>query len=455
MAYPNYLSRVTNWQQAFNAGLPFSYANLDAEANNTVTVVNAINNWMRGVTDSSGRLINLAAATAQALAGAQQFTATAGQTLFTTSITYDSAFSNLNVGVFVNGARLSTASVTPSNSSGSLAVTIPARTAGDIVIVEAYSSGAGLLTRLQSTALNDGASLIGINDAAGRYTATNVESALLEVMLAVQSLSATIGSVGQYLKASGSVAMTGDFNAGNNRLTNVADGSSSTDAATVGQLTAATSSINELYTQFIRTDGSTPFTGNINAGSHRLINLSTPTASTDAATKAYVDASGTSLAPAGAIIACAATSIPSGWLACDGSTYDGTLTQYLALWNAIGTVFGGTSQSSFKVPDLRGLTIVGAGATQTYTDPVLGSITTSSRTVGDKFGEEKHAMTTAEMPAHTHKYYWGNGPGSGPGADGEALNGDATQNAATTSTGSNTPFNVCQPSIAIRYLIKY
>lgn len=454
MAYPNYLSRVTNWQQAYNAGLPFSYANLDAEANNTVTVVNAINNWMRGVTDSSGRLINLAAATAQALAGAQQFTATAGQTLFTTSITYESAFNNLNVGVFVNGARLSTASVTPSNSSGSLAVTIPARTAGDIVIIEAYSSGAGLLTRLQSTAVGDGAALVGINDSGSHYSSTNVEAALQEVMLAVLSLSGTIGSIGQYLKASGSVAMTGNFNAGGHLLSNVADGAASTDAATVGQLTAATASLNELYTQFVRSDGSTTFTGNVNLGSHRITNVSTPTSSTDAANKAYVDASGAGTTPAGMIMACAASSVPTGWLACDGSSYDGTLTQYLSLWNAIGTVFGGTSQSNFKVPDLRGLVIVGAGASQTYTDPVLGSITTTSRSIGDKFGEEKHAQTVAEMPAHTHAMSDGQSAISG-GIGGRWGGGSNGAFATIASTGGNTPFNVCQPSMAIRYMIKY
>jgi len=42
--------------------------------------------------------------------------------------------------------------------------------------------------------------------------------------------------------------------------------------------------------ELIKRDGSVAFTGNIDAGSNKVVNVSTPTASGDAANKAYVDA---------------------------------------------------------------------------------------------------------------------------------------------------------------------
>lgn len=65
--------------------------------------------------------------------------------------------------------------------------------------------------------------------------------------------------------------------------------------------------------------------------------------------------------PAGLIFGYGGGTAPAGYVLCDGSTYDGTLDTYLALWQAIGTTYGGTGQSSFIVPDLRGRTLVGLG----------------------------------------------------------------------------------------------
>jgi len=72
--------------------------------------------------------------------------------------------------------------------------------------------------------------------------------------------------------------------------------------------------------------------------------------------------------PSGAIIAFAGQAAPTGWLICNGQTLDATSTavepaydinnnpvsRYLALYAVIGITYGGTGQSSFKVPDLRG-----------------------------------------------------------------------------------------------------
>ena len=63
----------------------------------------------------------------------------------------------------------------------------------------------------------------------------------------------------------------------------------------------------------------------------------------------------------GAITAYGGAIAPTGYVLCDGSLYNGTSTTYSALWAIIGTTYGGTGQTSFAVPDLRGRMIVAQG----------------------------------------------------------------------------------------------
>lgn len=54
-------------------------------------------------------------------------------------------------------------------------------------------------------------------------------------------------------------------------------------------INALTGRVETLETESIKRDGSVAFTGNVNAGNNRITNVSTPTQSTDAASKQYVD----------------------------------------------------------------------------------------------------------------------------------------------------------------------
>lgn len=63
----------------------------------------------------------------------------------------------------------------------------------------------------------------------------------------------------------------------------------------------------------------------------------------------------------GEVKAYAGSGVPAGYVLCDGSTYDGTNPTYAALWGIIGTTYGGTGISAFKVPDLQGREIIGKG----------------------------------------------------------------------------------------------
>lgn len=81
--------------------------------------------------------------------------------------------------------------------------------------------------------------------------------------------------------------------------------------------------------------------------------------------------------------------IPAGYLLCDGSQV--SQTQFAALFSAIGTTWntGGEAAGNFRVPDLRGCGVIGAGA----------GVGLTARSVGQKGGEESHVLVTAEIPA--------------------------------------------------------
>ena len=81
---------------------------------------------------------------------------------------------------------------------------------------------------------------------------------------------------------------------------------------------------------------------------------------------------------------------PKGWVQCAGQLLP--VNQNQALFSLLGTTFGGDGKVTFGLPDLRGRVAVGQG-----TGPGR-----STRTVGQTGGEETHALTTAELPAHTH-----------------------------------------------------
>ena len=56
--------------------------------------------------------------------------------------------------------------------------------------------------------------------------------------------------------------------------------------------------------------------------------------------------------PSGAVFCIAVASVPSGYLECNGAAV--SRTTYAALFAVIGTQYGSTNSTNFKVPDLRG-----------------------------------------------------------------------------------------------------
>ncbi len=144
----------------------------------------------------------------------------------------------------------------------------------------------------------------------------------------------------------------------------------------------------------------------------------------------------------GAVLPYGGSSIPSGWLVCDGAQV--SRATYAALFGIIGTTWGaGDGSTTFNLPDLRGRTAIGA---------VTGAWLTA-RTLGQSLGEEAHQLTTAELPAHTHNYdFVPSGSASGGGAGTAALAGAFSAN--TNSEGGDVAHNNMQPSAVVNWIIK-
>ena len=76
--------------------------------------------------------------------------------------------------------------------------------------------------------------------------------------------------------------MTGDLDMGNNKIENLIDPTSDSDASTKNYVDTKVS-------QYLRKDGSVPLTGNLNMNNKKITSLATPTANTEASNKKYVD----------------------------------------------------------------------------------------------------------------------------------------------------------------------
>lgn len=133
-------------------------------------------------------------------------------------------------------------------------------------------------------------------------------------------------------------------------------------------------------------------------------------------------------------------STPPNVLPCDGSTYTGA--DYPELFAVLDAAF--ISGSDFTVPDLRGRSMIGAGAGASLT----------ARGIGETGGAETHQLSIAEMPAHTH-----NVAGAASQVDlvdvGAPLPGAVATPVVTSPTGGNGAHNNMQPFLAVNTGVVY
>jgi microcystin-dependent protein len=85
-------------------------------------------------------------------------------------------------------------------------------------------------------------------------------------------------------------------------------------------------------------------------------------------------------------------------LACDGTGY--SRTTYADLFAALGTTFGSSDSSTFKVPDTTGRVLAGKEASATRLTTASGGV--DGGTLGAVGGTQTHQLTLAQLASHNH-----------------------------------------------------
>jgi microcystin-dependent protein len=164
----------------------------------------------------------------------------------------------------------------------------------------------------------------------------------------------------------------------------------------------------------------------------------------------------------GLIVPWGSTSVPSGFLECNGSAV--SRATYAALFAIVGTTYGsGNGSTTFNVPDLTDKTILSRSNNKALASTGGANTVTNSGSVGG--GLSNTTLSTAQIPAHTHAQTVFNAMGGGqaaggsfrrgasPAASGSTGGGGAhSHNLSANYTGDST--SVLQPYLTLIYIIK-
>lgn len=183
------------------------------------------------------------------------------------------------------------------------------------------------------------------------------------------------------------------------------------------------------------------------------------------------------LTPVGMIVDFAGATAPSGWLLCYGQTLNAQInTQYQALYDVIGNLYGGTSNANFVVPDLRGRVVAGqddmggtsanrlTGNSGGVDGDVLGGTggsestnTSHSHTVNSHNHFDGNVNTGDNDVNHTHSgIVRGVASSDGINQNHRHVYSRATGNSAPgTNNGGSTTQNIVQPTIILNKIIRY
>jgi len=160
----------------------------------------------------------------------------------------------------------------------------------------------------------------------------------------------------------------------------------------------------------------------------------------------------------GQLIAVGFNFAPVGWMLCQGQLLP--ISQYEALYQLLGTTYGGDGQNTFGLPDLRGRAALGIGqgsGLQSYNIGQLGGVESVTLTAV-QFAAHTHALqgaATATTPTPGSAVVLGTPAAATPIY---ATAGTATQLVGSTvspAAGGGAAHENRQPGAAINYIIAF
>jgi len=169
--------------------------------------------------------------------------------------------------------------------------------------------------------------------------------------------------------------------------------------------------------------------------------------------------------PTGTIVPWTDSSLPTGFLECNGANV--SRTTYSDLFGVIGTTYGsGDGSTTFGLPDLQDNVAVGKSNNKSLASTGGANTVTAA---GNISGSTANAtLSTAQLASHSHQVPLGfSNPGDGPMQRIQGTGGIAPQNTGTTNAGSGqghshnmsanfsgNATSVIQPYLALIYIIK-
>lgn len=267
----------------------------------------------------------------------------------------------------------------------------------------------------------------------------------------------------QYVKRDGSTPMTGNLNLGTHKVSNATSGVADDELITLGY---ATVQLDALVNGYVNRDGSIGMTGNLDMGGFRITNLdlSALTDDGDGVARSHLITAINTIAaiPTGTILFYAgwitSPPPPDGWLICDGRAV--SRTTYSVLFALIGETYGvGNGSSTYNLPDFRGRIAMGLDNMGGTSADVVTDVAADS--LGGTMGLETHTLVSGELPAHTHtyddQYVAGTAGGAfvGPSVTNATSVLDEQVGRVTGSVGGGAAHNNVQPVMAVNVLIKY
>jgi microcystin-dependent protein len=162
---------------------------------------------------------------------------------------------------------------------------------------------------------------------------------------------------------------------------------------------------------------------------------------------------------------------PNNWAFCDGTEMQ--IAQNTALYSLLGTIYGGNGTSTFKLPDLRGRVMIGAGegpglkkydqgksggaeaCTTLVAHSHTGTLTNASATIKaySASGTSANPNTRANinvLSGSTTGSIYGSIP---PDTILNVGGGSVTGNITTDATGNGSSFSLLQPYCPINFCI--
>lgn len=139
---------------------------------------------------------------------------------------------------------------------------------------------------------------------------------------------------------------------------------------------------------------------------------------------------------------------PNGWMFCNGQLL--AISDNDALFNLIGTTYGGDGQVSFGLPDLRGR---------------IPIHTNSTYPMGQPGGSESVTLTSSTIPSHTHAMMASTTVPAGTNPQGNVTGQAAAKlyrlgnptvainPQSVVQTGGNQPHDNMQPYLSINFII--